>query len=61
MHHALCEMLTDILTPLVRANQPHGCSGLSAALLTEWYTTVLRLKNEIGQWANKHNKHILVS
>eukprot|EP00878_Enallax_costatus_P012410 GHUV01012961.1.p1 GENE.GHUV01012961.1~~GHUV01012961.1.p1 ORF type:complete len:1005 (+),score=325.04 GHUV01012961.1:1774-4788(+) len=60
IHHALCEMLTDILTPLIRKNQPHSCTGLNSALLADWYNQILRLKNDIGQWANKHNKHILV-
>jgi hypothetical protein len=53
-------MLTDILTPLVRSNQPSSSSGLNAALLAEWHNQVLRLKNDIGQWANKHSKHITV-
>eukprot|EP00878_Enallax_costatus_P025090 GHUV01026811.1.p1 GENE.GHUV01026811.1~~GHUV01026811.1.p1 ORF type:complete len:320 (+),score=100.11 GHUV01026811.1:486-1445(+) len=53
-------MLTDILTPLIRKNQPHSCTGLNSALLADWYNQILRLKNDIGQWANKHNKHILV-
>lgn len=57
VHHALCEMLTDILAPLIRSNQPQSCPGLSQALLAEWYNTVLRLKNEVGQWVNKHSKH----
>lgn len=61
IHHALCEMLADILTPLVRKNQPHSCTGLSPGLLADWYNVILRLKNDIGQWANKHNKHIMVS
>lgn len=57
VHHALCQMLTDILAPLIRSNQPQSCPGLSPALLADWYNTVLRLKNEIGQWVNKHSKH----
>jgi hypothetical protein len=61
VHHALCLMLTDILTPLVRSNQPNSSSGLNPALLAEWHNQVLRLKNDIGQWANKHTKHIAVS
>jgi hypothetical protein len=50
-------MLTDILAPLIRSNQPQSCPGLSQALLADWYNTVLRLKNEVGQWVNKHSKH----
>lgn len=57
VHHALCEMLTVILAPLIRSNQPQSCSGLRPDLLADWYNTVLRLKNEIGQWVNKHSKH----
>jgi hypothetical protein len=60
VHHALCEMLTAVLTPLVRSNQPNSSSGLNPALLAEWHNQVLRLKNDIGQWANKHSKHIQV-
>lgn len=60
VHHALCLMLTDILTPLVRSNQPNSSSGLNPVLLAEWHNQVLRLKNDIGQWANKHSKHIAV-
>lgn len=62
MHHALCEMLTEVLAPLIKTNQPQACAaGLSPPLLTDWYNGVLRLKNEIGQWVNKHTKHTNVS
>jgi hypothetical protein len=57
VHHALCEMLTAILAPLICCNQPRSCTGLSAPLLADWYNTVLHLKNEVGQWVNKHSKH----
>jgi hypothetical protein len=61
-HHALCEMLADALRPLVRANQPAASAArLSAPLLVEWHAQVLRVKNEVGQWVNKHSKHINVS
>jgi hypothetical protein len=50
-------MLTDMLAPLIRTNQPQSSTGLSPTLLKEWYSTVLMLKNEIGQWVNKHSKH----
>jgi hypothetical protein len=54
-------MLTDVLTPLIRSNQPLSCTGLNSALLADWHATVLRLKNEVGQWVNKHGKHTNVS
>lgn len=57
VHHALCEMLTAVLLPLIRSNQPQSCTGLSPTLLAEWHAVVLRLKNEVGQWVNKHTKH----
>jgi hypothetical protein len=112
VHHALCEMLADVLRPLVRANQPTASAArLSPGLLAEWHSQVrrptvawgvrkqkgaarrghavasmlqllgtsagapeslivclpvfccwqvLRVKNEIGQWVNKHSKHINV-
>jgi hypothetical protein len=61
VHHALCEMLTEVLMPLVKANQPHASSdAVSPATLLEWYNQVLRMKNDIGQWVNKHTKHIPV-
>lgn len=51
----------QVLAPLVRANQPAAsAANLSAAALAEWHATVLRLKNDIGTWVNKHNKHIPV-
>lgn len=53
-------MLAAILIPLVRSNQPNSSSWLNPALLAEWHNQVLRLKNDIGQWANKHSKHIQV-
>ncbi|KAI8469209.1 MAG: cell morphogenesis central region-domain-containing protein [Monoraphidium minutum] len=43
------------------ANLPAAnAARLSPQLLAEWYGQVLRVKNEIGQWVNKHNKHIHV-
>lgn len=56
-------MLTDVLYPVVRANQPAAAAAagaLSAPLLSEWHATVLRVKNDVGQWVNKHSKHIPV-
>jgi hypothetical protein len=50
-------MLTAILAPLICSNQLRSCTGLSAPLLADWYNTVLHLKNEVGQWVNKHSKH----
>ncbi|MEW5311099.1 MAG: hypothetical protein WDW38_002842 [Sanguina aurantia] len=58
LHHALCEMLTNILAPLIRLDQPHGCSSLSPALMTAWYSQVLFTKTEIEKWMVKHVKHI---
>jgi hypothetical protein len=58
VHHALCEMLTEVLAPLIRSNQPQASlQGLSAGAVCDWYNAVLKLKNEVGQWVNKHSKH----
>jgi hypothetical protein len=47
-----------VLRSLVRANQPAAsAAALSPTLLAEWHGQVLRVKNEIGQWVNKHSKH----
>jgi hypothetical protein len=54
-------MLTEVLMPLVKANQPHASSdAVPPPTLLEWYNQVLRMKNDIGQWVNKHTKHIPV-
>ena len=42
VHHALCEMLSDVLRPLVRSNLPAAnAANLSPQLLQEWYTQVM--------------------
>jgi hypothetical protein len=41
VHHALCEVLTDVLRPLVRSNLPGAnAAKLSPALLREWHGQV---------------------
>lgn len=61
IHHALCDMMTSILAPLVRSDQPHSCSHLAQELLGEWYGVVLTLKGDVFTWMNKHPKHVPVS
>lgn len=61
VHHTLCDMMTCILTPLVRSDQPHSATHLSTTLLAEWYNVVLTLKGDVYGWMNKHPKHIPVS
>ena len=62
MHHALAEMVTAVLTPLIRRDMPLGPGGraLSQRLRSEWAATMLKLRQDIGAWVNKHNKHIPV-
>ena len=72
VQHALCDMLAAILRPLARAPLPPpppplpaagagagaAPAALDPALLAEWHALAMRLKNEVGQWVNKHTKHV---
>ncbi|KAG1675963.1 hypothetical protein FOA52_014207 [Chlamydomonas sp. UWO 241] len=57
IHHALAEMLTQALWPLVYVDQPRSCSGLDAQLLSVWHETVRTLKVEALEWVTTHAKH----
>ena len=60
IHHALADMLSSVLSPLVRADQPHSCTHLPAPLLAEWYSLIFTMKTDVWSWMNKHAKHIQV-
>ncbi len=61
IHHALCDMLSSILLPLVRSDAPQrAAAALGPAPLEPWYAAVAAAGREITSWMNKHPKHINV-
>eukprot|EP00798_Chlamydomonas_sp_ICE-L_P017186 gene17186-23503_t len=59
IHHALADTLTQVLWPLVRADEPHCMAAqLSPEMMLKWYNLVLQAKNSLWAWSNKHVKHI---
>eukprot|EP00201_Polytomella_parva_P022062 CAMPEP_0175040278 /NCGR_PEP_ID=MMETSP0052_2-20121109/1162_1 /TAXON_ID=51329 ORGANISM="Polytomella parva, Strain SAG 63-3" /NCGR_SAMPLE_ID=MMETSP0052_2 /ASSEMBLY_ACC=CAM_ASM_000194 /LENGTH=460 /DNA_ID=CAMNT_0016302447 /DNA_START=21 /DNA_END=1400 /DNA_ORIENTATION=- len=61
LHHAICEMLTSTLAPLVRQDRPHALTlarRFSPAAAQEWFSAVHALRADIYQWVVKHPKHI---
>ncbi|GFR48579.1 hypothetical protein Agub_g10482, partial [Astrephomene gubernaculifera] len=59
IHHALADMLTNILLPLVRSDAPQrAAASLGPAALEQWYGIVLSTRNDITSWMNKHQKHV---
>lgn len=60
LHHALCNMLSNILAPLAdvgKGNWPP--SGVDPAL-TLWYEAVARIRAQLMHWMDKQSKHIAV-
>ncbi|GIL76066.1 hypothetical protein Vretifemale_5798, partial [Volvox reticuliferus] len=59
IHHALADMLTSILLPLVRSDAPQRAAALlGPPALEKWYSTVMTMRNDITSWMNKHQKHV---
>ncbi|KAJ0754279.1 putative Cell morphogenesis protein [Helianthus annuus] len=61
LHHALCNMLSNILAPLAddsKGNWPPP--GVDPAL-TLWYEAVARIRVQLMHWTDKQNKHIAVA
>ncbi|KAL3643848.1 hypothetical protein CASFOL_011780 [Castilleja foliolosa] len=58
LHHALCNMLSNILAPIAdggKAQWPP--SGVEPAL-TFWYEAVARIRGQLMYWMDKQSKHI---
>lgn len=61
LHHALCNMLSNILAPLADGGKGHWPpSGVEPAL-TLWYEAVARIRVQLMHWMDKQSKHIAVS
>ncbi|KAK6928032.1 Cell morphogenesis central region [Dillenia turbinata] len=60
LHHALCNMLSNILAPLTDgAKKQWPPSGVDPAL-TLWYEAVARIRGQLMHWMDKQSKHIAV-
>ncbi|XP_051117296.1 uncharacterized protein LOC127242007 isoform X1 [Andrographis paniculata] len=60
LHHALCNMLSNVLAPLADGGKSlWPPSGVEPAL-TFWYEAVARIRGQLMHWMDKQNKHIVV-
>ncbi|XP_022993980.1 cell polarity protein mor2-like isoform X1 [Cucurbita maxima] len=60
LHHALCNMLSNILAPLADGGKGQWPpSGVERAL-TLWYEAVGRIRAQLMHWMDKQSKHITV-
>lgn len=60
LHHALCNMLSNILAPLAEGGKNHWPPiGVDPAL-TLWYEAVARIRGQLMHWMDKQSKHIAV-
>ncbi|KAI3462844.1 hypothetical protein Pfo_019507 [Paulownia fortunei] len=60
LHHALCNMLSNILAPLADGGKGQWPpSGIEPAL-TFWYEAVARIRGQLMHWMDKQSKHIAV-
>lgn len=61
LHHALCNMLSNILAPLADGGKGQWPpSGVEPAL-TFWYEALARIRGQLMHWMDKQSKHIAVS
>ncbi|KAK3019133.1 hypothetical protein RJ639_002864 [Escallonia herrerae] len=61
LHHALCNMLSNILASLADGGKGHWPpSGVDPAL-TLWYEAVARIRLQLMHWMDKQSKHIAVA
>ena len=61
VHHAIVDMITPVLTPLVWSDRPHCLNNLSEDALKPWYDAVKDMKKEAFDWMSKDAKHQPVS
>lgn len=60
LHHALCNMLSNILAPLADGGKSQWPpSGVEPAL-TLWYDAVTRIRGQLMHWMDKQSKHLAV-
>lgn len=61
LHHALCNMLSNILAPLAEGGKSQWPPVGVEPALTLWYEAVGRIRVQLMHWMDKQSKHIAVS
>lgn len=61
LHHALCNMLSNILAPLADGGKGHWPPFGVEPALSFWYEAVARIRGQLMHWMDKQSKHIAVS
>ena len=61
LHHALCNMLSNILAPLADGGKSQWPPCGVEPALTLWYEAVGRIRGQLIRWMDKQSKHIAVS
>ncbi|KAL2522981.1 ARM repeat superfamily protein [Forsythia ovata] len=60
LHHALCNMLSNILAPLADGGKGQWPPTGVEPALTFWYEAVARIRGQLMHWMDKQSKHIAV-
>ncbi|KAK4733642.1 hypothetical protein R3W88_007903 [Solanum pinnatisectum] len=60
LHHALCNMLSNILAPLADSGKGQWPPSFIDPALTLWYEAVARIRVQLMHWMDKQRKHIAV-
>ncbi|XP_042060292.1 protein furry homolog-like [Salvia splendens] len=60
LHHALCNMLSNILAPLADGGKSQWPPTGVEPALTFWYDAVARIRVQLMHWMDKQSKHIAV-
>ncbi|KAH6829707.1 ARM repeat superfamily protein [Perilla frutescens var. hirtella] len=60
LHHALCNMLSNILAPLADGGKGQWPPTGVEPALTFWYDAVARIRGQLMHWMDKQSKHIAV-
>ncbi|CAH8364627.1 unnamed protein product [Eruca vesicaria subsp. sativa] len=58
LHHALCNMLCNILSPLSDGGKSQWPPSVAEPALTLWYEAVGRIRLKLIHWMDKQNKHL---
>ncbi|PSR87776.1 Protein furry-like [Actinidia chinensis var. chinensis] len=60
LHHALCNMLSNILAPLADGGKGQWPPAGVEPALTFWYEALARIRGQLMHWMDKQSKHIAV-
>ncbi|KAM3306018.1 protein furry like isoform X1 [Capsicum chacoense] len=60
LHHALCNMLSNILAPLADNGKGQWPPSFIDPALTLWHEAVARIRVQLMHWMDKQSKHIAV-